>query len=113
EGGHLLGPAQVVGQRAGVVVLVLRLVERLCAAAGAVLQGQETARRQGAEQLRDHGVGVAVGQVAHDPDQHQRDRLGQVQRAGGGGQYVRGLVQVTLKELGDARGGAGQVAAPV
>jgi hypothetical protein len=112
EPGELPGAAQVVGRRAALVVAALRLVERLIGV-GAVIQRQVTARRQASQQAAHDRVGLLIGEVAHDPHQHERDRPGEVQQACGGAQDPGRVPQIGVEVLARTFRAAGQQRASV
>ena len=84
------------------------------AAADAVSQGQVAARRQAVQQPADDGprFGV-VADVAQHSDQEHGGGLGQVQRAGGGGEDGAGLAHIRVDIGAGALLGAGEQAAGV
>ena len=112
EPGELLGAAQVVRHRAAVVVTLLGLVERLVGV-GAVVEREVAACGQPGQQAADDRVRLLVGEMAHDPHQHERDRLGEIQQARGGVQDPGRIPDIGVQVVARPLGAAGQQGAGV
>jgi low temperature requirement protein LtrA len=78
EAGELLRAAEIVGHRTATVVALLRLVECLVGVS-AVVEREIAARGQARHQAVDDGIGLVVGEVAHDSHQHERNGLGEIE----------------------------------
>jgi phenylacetic acid degradation operon negative regulatory protein len=115
EAGDLLGRALHVRDRAAVVVVLRGLLDVFLADdAGAVVERQVAAGRQGAHQAAYHGAGlVDIHHVAQDAAQDQRDGPAEVQRVGRLGHDLVRFTQVGVDIGGGALGGAGQQGARV
>ena len=112
EPGELLGAAQIVGHRAAVVVTLLRLVERLVGV-GAVVEREVTAGGQAGLQAADDRVRLLVGEMAHDPHQHEGDRLREIQQARRGVQDSGRIPDIGVQVFACPLGAAGQQGAGV
>jgi LuxR family maltose regulon positive regulatory protein len=97
--GKLLGAAQMVGHRTAGVVASLGLVERLVRV-GAVVEREITTGWQAGQQAAHDGVRFLVGEMAHDPHQHEGDGLGEIQQACGGVQDRGRIPDVGVKVFG-------------
>src|SRR5215831_19060338 len=68
-----------------------------------MVDGQEATRGQRAHQAPDDAVGlVGVGDMVQDAEQHQRDGFAEIHGAGGLGQDVFRIAQVTVDVVAGA-----------
>jgi hypothetical protein len=113
ESGDLLRAAEMVWVVGGLVIVPYGLVERL-AGVDTVVEGEVAAGRHGIQQpLDDRLRAVGVGDLAQDPEHHDRDRLGEVERLGRSRENLVRLTHVGVDVVAGALGSAGEQGAGV